>query len=107
MSPARILRIVDDPGRAPLLPDVLAADINAIAATSRDQPLGDRKDWRRWAIRLVPRPQLDPLADALAEIRARRGNLIAELTELDRESEAVIARYTTLTDPTNTREGEH
>ena len=108
LSPARVLRVVDDPerGRAPLLPDVVAADINAVATASRAQPLADTRDWRRWSIRLVPRQQLDPLADALADIRARRGDLVAELTELDRQSEAVIARYTNLTDPTDTREGD-
>lgn len=108
LSPARVLRIVDDPerGRAPLLPDVVAADINALATASRTQPRADTKDWRRWSIRLVPQRQLDPLAEALAGLRARRDNLIAEFTELERESEAVIARYTNLTDPTDTREGD-
>lgn len=78
--PARVLRIsTDDPGG--LMPELLAADINAAAT----------KDWRNWALRLVPyataqqlRPVLAQLErqEAVARLRLER---LTELTTLLRD----------------------
>ncbi len=105
LSPARILRVVHDPerGPAPLLADVIAVDINSRATESR-ATRSDMKDWRRWPIRLVPPQQLDRLDTALAELRARRGELSLQLIELDRATEALIARYTDRSDSSFNRE---
>lgn len=103
LSPARVVRIVHDPDRArtPLLPDVIAADINSVAAESG----GRAKDWRRWHFRLVPQHRLDALAQALAAIETERTELCTRLAALDREAHDLIDGQTsTGTDPRTHRE---
>jgi hypothetical protein len=72
--PARVLRIsAKDPGG--LLPELLAADINAA-------PTGN---WRNWPVRTLPAAQRAPLAAALDELsRHRRAaeDRLARLQEL-------------------------
>lgn len=59
--PARVLRI--NARQAPeLLPELLAADINAAPAGS----------WRNWPARTLPKEQREPLAAALAELDRHR-----------------------------------
>lgn len=83
LSPARTLRIVPDPesGIPPLVPAVIAADINAA---------GDAKDWRRWPIRLVPRERQDALAGELDRIAAHRADLEAKLADLQVQAARAI-----------------
>ncbi|MEC5179483.1 hypothetical protein [Arthrobacter sp. CG_A4] len=58
--PARVLRIeAGDPGG--LLPDVVAADINALS--------GRDKDWRHWQLRRVPDAQRKKLAETLSRLQ--------------------------------------
>ena len=58
--PARVLRIdAGDPGG--LLPDVVAADINALPAAD--------KSWRQWRLRRVPEAQRTRLAESLARLQ--------------------------------------
>lgn len=92
LSPARAVRIVDDPnrGRAPLLPDVIAADINAAGAESG----GRAKDWRRWHLRLVAPTRLDALSQALAAVDAEREELNTRLAALDAEARDLIHAQT-------------
>lgn len=74
--PARVVRIsTKDPGG--LLPELLAADINAA-------PAGN---WRNWAARTLPAAQRAPLAAALAELNRHR-----------RAAEDRLARLNDLTD---------
>ncbi|MBP2412275.1 hypothetical protein JOF48_001074 [Arthrobacter stackebrandtii] len=72
--PARVLRISGaDPGG--LMPELLAADINAAAS----------KNWRGWALRLVPHAtaqQLRPVLDLLDQEEAAARLRLAQLTEL-------------------------
>lgn len=92
LSPARAVRIIDDPdrGRAPLLPDVIAADINAAGVESG----GRAKDWRRWHLRLVAPPRLDALAEALAAVAVEREELNTRLAALDAEARDLIHAQT-------------
>ena len=89
--PARVLRLA--PG-APLVPELVAADINAAAA-------GD--PWQRWQLRRVPAGQAAALSEALARLRlerealARRG---AELAETERLLAASVVAGITL-EPTD------
>ncbi|EWT03344.1 hypothetical protein N865_19215 [Intrasporangium oryzae NRRL B-24470] len=82
VTPARVLRVVRDPdrGEPPLLPAVLAADIRA-AGTRGDA--SSAKDWRRWAIRHVPKGQLHALANTLEEVERERHELRTRLGQLD------------------------
>lgn len=74
-APAKVLRI----NRAGLLPQVLAGDINAVTATT--------KDWRAWPIRTVP--------------EVESAALDAALTALDRERESARTRISQLDELTN------
>jgi len=78
--PARVLRISGaDPGG--LMPELLAADINAAAS----------KDWRHWALRLVPHAAAQQLQHVLGLLEQERGaaqlrlDRLTELTTLLRD----------------------
>lgn len=72
--PARVLRI-DAAAPSGLLPDVLAADINAT-------PVGAR-EWRLWPIRRVADDQRSAVSHALAELRRAREESVRRLEQLD------------------------
>lgn len=76
-TPARVLRITDH-GRDNLLPEVMAADINAMAAT-----VGSARDWHRWPLRRVPTNQRAPLTATLAVIDREREETRRRLARLD------------------------
>lgn len=88
VSPARVMRIVHDPDRGltPLLPDVLAADVAAVATRPGGAPA---PDWRRWPIRRVPPGQREALATTLAEIDRERRATAERLARLDALADAV------------------
>ncbi|GGI02312.1 hypothetical protein ACFFGR_00615 [Arthrobacter liuii] len=94
LFPARVLRIdAGDPGG--LVPDVVAADINAL-------PSAD-KTWRQWRLRRVPDGQRRKLSETLARLqhgrqlaRERLGHL-EELATLI--TDGVAGGSLTLTDP--------
>ncbi len=69
-TPARALRVTDG---APLLPDAVAARINAQTSPA----------WRSWPLATVPTPDREALGEALAELAAQRATLVAELAALD------------------------
>lgn len=73
-APARVIRCLE-PGmnRVQLLPEVLAADINAQRGT----------DTASWAIRTIPVEERDALELGLQRSAARRAALAAELDALD------------------------
>lgn len=72
--PARLLRIDrTDPGG--LVADVLAADIRAMPADSRQ--------WRRWPVRRVPDGERDGLTDALSRLRTASASTRRRLHDLD------------------------
>jgi hypothetical protein len=79
LSPARTLRLVTDPesGMPPLVPEIVAADINAA---------GNAKDWRRWPIRLVPRERQTELTTELDRITAQRADLETRLADLQAQA---------------------
>ncbi len=87
LSPARTLRVVPDAdeGVPDLVPEVIAADINA--STGRD--------WRRWRIRLVPREQHAALQDELGRLDAERRDLQDRLTRLDEQIAQAMDHATT------------
>ena len=92
--PARVLRIdAGDPGG--LLPDVVAADINAL-------PPAD-KSWRQWRLRRVPDAQRTQLAASLARLQhgqhlaRERLKRLEELATLI--TDGVAGGSLTLTDP--------
>ncbi|MCX6499363.1 MAG: hypothetical protein NTU93_11275 [Arthrobacter sp.] len=96
--PARVLRIdAGDPGG--LLPDVVAADINAL-------PTAD-KSWRQWRLRRVPEAQRNQLAASLARLQhgqhlaRERLKRLEELATLI--TDGVAGGSLTLTDPTTKR----
>jgi hypothetical protein len=91
LSPARIIRLVTDPdkGPPPLVPQVIAADIDM--ARRREAPA---KDWRRWQLRLVSREEREALLHRLAEINAERRQLRTRLEALDAETARVIDNST-------------
>ncbi|MFQ4149453.1 hypothetical protein AAGW05_12270 [Arthrobacter sp. LAPM80] len=72
--PARVLRISEkDPGG--LMPEMLAADINSAAT----------KDWRNWALRLVPHATAQQLRPVLAQLEREEAAArlrLERLTEL-------------------------
>ena len=80
--PARILRInpVKGEGHSPWV----------IAATIASQPSGAR-DWRRWAVPVLPPTQVQPLDAALAAVEAQRQDLRRRLTDLDTLTDLLIA----------------
>ncbi|MGI9062629.1 MAG: hypothetical protein ACR2FQ_02230 [Pseudonocardiaceae bacterium] len=82
ISPARVLRIhATAPGG--LLPDVLAADINAA-------PPG-AKTWRGWPIRRLPATERDALTTTLAVLSRQRARARERLVLLD-ELERLVVR---------------
>jgi len=92
--PARVLRIdAGDPGG--LLPDVVAADINALPAAD--------KSWRQWRLRRVPDAQRTQLAASLARLQhgqhlaRERLKRLEELATLI--TDGVAGGSLTLTDP--------
>ncbi|MET3811764.1 hypothetical protein [Arthrobacter sp. UYEF3] len=92
--PARVLRIdAGDPGG--MLPDVVAADINALPAAD--------KSWRQWRLRRVPDTQRDQLAASLARLQhgqhlaRERLKRLEELATLI--TDGVAGGSLTLTDP--------
>ncbi|MCB5272986.1 hypothetical protein BJG92_00498 [Arthrobacter sp. SO5] len=95
--PARALRIdAGDPGG--LLPDVVAADINALS--------GRDKAWRRWQLRRVPDAQRTKLAETLTRLQhgqhltRERLKRLEELATLI--TDGVAGGSLTLTDPGTT-----
>lgn len=70
LTPARVLRVA---GGAPLLPDTVAARINA-------QP---SRVWRSWLLAAVPAADRESLGEALAGLAGHRAELVAELAALD------------------------
>ncbi len=89
LSPARIIRLVTDPdaGPPPLVPQVVAADIEA--APRLDGPI---KDWQLWPLRLVPRSERDGLLAELARHDAERRGLLARLADLDAQHQPTHRR---------------
>ena len=92
--PARILRVDDgDPGG--LVPDVVAADINA-------QPAAD-KSWRNWHLRRTPDMLRRPLAAALARLQHEQAEARQRLKHLEELAtlitDGVAGGSLTLTDP--------
>ncbi|XTR52649.1 hypothetical protein ACOM2C_04610 [Pseudarthrobacter sp. So.54] len=92
--PARVLRIdAGDPGG--LLPDVVAADINALS--------GRDKVWRHWQLRRVPDAQRKKLAETLARLQhgqhlaRERLKRLEELATLI--TDGVAGGSLTMTDP--------
>ena len=82
ISPARVLRVhATAPGG--LLPDVLAADINAAPAGA--------KTWRGWPIRRVPATERDALTTVLATLARQRADARERLALLD-ELEHLVVR---------------
>lgn len=88
LMPARILRI--KPG-APLLPESVAARINAATTTA----------WRTWTLAVLDEPDRTRLGEALTVLAAERARLEAELAAVDALSTdlttAVELRQLTLT----------
>jgi hypothetical protein len=80
--PARILRVNRDKGVG-LSPWV-------IASTIASQPPGAR-DWRRWAVPVLPPTHVAPTDRALAAVEAQRQDLRRRLTDLDTLTDLVIA----------------
>lgn len=80
--PARILRVNRDKGEG-LSPWV-------IASTIASQPPGAR-DWRRWAVPVLPPAHVAPTNRALAAVEAQRQDLRRRLTDLDTLTDLVIA----------------
>jgi len=101
ISPARVLRIhATAPGG--LLPDVLAADINAAPAGA--------KTWRGWPIRRVPATERDVLTTVLAVLGRQRVDARERLALLDELEHLVVRGVASgslhLTDPdTHPEEG--
>jgi hypothetical protein len=101
ISPARVLRIhATAPGG--LLPDVLAADINAAPAGA--------KTWRGWPIRRVPATERDALTTVLAVLGRQRVDARERLALLDELEHLVVRGVASgslhLTDPdTHPEEG--
>ncbi|MDI3195756.1 hypothetical protein QK290_15600 [Pseudarthrobacter sp. AL07] len=92
--PARILRIhPGDPGG--LVPDVVAADINA-------RPAAD-KTWRNWRLRRTPDRQRRPLAAVLAQVQHEQDAARERLRQLEELAtlitDGVAGGSLTLTDP--------
>ena len=80
--PARILRVnpVKGEGHSPWV----------IASTIASQPPGAR-DWRRWAVPVLPTTHVAPTDRALAAVEAQRQDLRKRLTNLDTLTELLIA----------------
>ncbi|TQM63816.1 hypothetical protein [Humibacillus xanthopallidus] len=95
VSPARVARISRHPdhGWPPLLPDVLASDINAIG-TPEESGATRRPDWRRWPIRRVPSQQRDHLAATLTALERERQELRTRLDEVEALAAAVTEGVT-------------
>lgn len=72
--PARILRVRAE-RQAGLVPEILARDICALPATSRN--------WRRWAVRRVRPGQADSVRTALQNVDIARSELGARLALID------------------------
>ena len=92
--PARVLRIdAGDPGG--LLPDVVAADINALPAAD--------KSWRQWRLRRVPDAQRMQLAESLARLQHGQQQARERLKDLEELAtlitDGVAGGSLTLTDP--------
>jgi len=81
ISPARVLRVH---ARAPngLLPDVLAADVNAAPAGANA--------WRGWPIRRVPATERDALTTVLATLSRQRAVARERLALLDQLEHLVV-----------------
>lgn len=83
--PARILRIKrSDP--AGLVPDVLAADVVAQGAHSRD--------WRRWSARRIVGAESDALVRVLRDVRAARADAQRRIDDLARLEQIITAGVT-------------
>lgn len=92
--PARVLRIdAGDPGG--LLPDVVAADINALPAAD--------KSWRQWRLRRIPEAQRPRLAESLARLQHGQALARERLKRLEELAtlitDGVAGGSLTLTDP--------
>ncbi|TKB88245.1 MAG: hypothetical protein E8D43_00135 [Nitrospira sp.] len=83
--PARVLRI-DSADPAGLLSDILAYDINAAPAHSRD--------WRLWPIRRVSDEQRSELATALAQLRRAQDETRQRLHDLELLTTLIAAGVT-------------
>jgi hypothetical protein len=81
--PARVLRV--DPA-APLLPAVLAADINALPAQART--------WRLWPIRRVPVTERAALIDALSAVQQERTRTLDRLATLNELTQLITTGVT-------------
>jgi hypothetical protein len=78
LSPARALRATGGDGRTAavsVVPQVLAADINAVASRATQ--------WRLWPVRLAPVDQATALAEVLCAIEREREATLARLAQLD------------------------
>lgn len=72
-TPARVLRITQA-GRAHVIPAVIAADVAKGAGV---------RDWRRWAIRVLPHGVVEALAATIPALDAERETLLAKIAALD------------------------
>lgn len=100
VAPARVLR-VDATAPGGLLPEVLAADINAAPPAART--------WRSWPVRRVPPTELAALSGALAALARERSAVRSRLELLDEVQELLIRGIATgslsLTPDNRTEEG--
>lgn len=82
VAPARVLRI-STPG---LLPEVLAADINALPA--------EAKTWQSWPVRQVPPTEREALTAVLADIERQRISALERVAALE-ELKQLVTRGVT------------
>ena len=85
ISPARVLRVDRDKPHG-LLPQVLAADINGVAAQA--------KQWRLWRLRRVPANQGRCLRDILNVIDVQRDAALERVSQLDKLAALLTAGVT-------------
>lgn len=85
VAPAQILRIT--PASAPgLLPDVLAADINAVPTEARA--------WRGWTVRQVSTTERVALAEVLTTVQGQRTHALDRVALLDELTQLVMRGVT-------------
>jgi hypothetical protein len=96
--PARVFRIdADDPGG--LVPDVLAADINAAPARARA--------WRRWPVRRIPPDHQHTggqVLDLVGAVREQTERRLAQIDELARLLQDGLTSGTITPDPPRTKD---
>lgn len=81
LSPARVLRSSDVDRADRVVPEVLAADINAVPARETQ--------WRFWQVRRTPKDQAQPLVESLLAIERERAAAKSRLAQLDELADLV------------------